>query len=50
MTGDHDHRMDEDRIGDLGDRFVLLRLDHMGMHTLKIPGVVEGAVKILFGP
>jgi hypothetical protein len=28
--------MDEVCIGDLGDLFLLLRLDHMGIHTLKI--------------
>ena len=28
--------MDEVRIGDLGDLFVLLRLDHMGIHAVKI--------------
>ena len=36
LTGDPDHRMDEVRIGDLGDLFVLLRLDHMGIHAVKI--------------
>ena len=36
LTRDPDHRMDEVRIGDLGDLFLLLRLDHMGIHAVKI--------------